>query len=49
MVRRESSLGLSYYRKTHKLYKRSINYNIKKSRRKIRGLEKQLVNLSTSE
>jgi hypothetical protein len=40
IVRQKSYLGLGDYREIYKLYKRGINYNVKKSRRKIRGLEK---------
>jgi hypothetical protein len=40
MVRQKGYLGLSNYRETHKPYKRGINYNIKRLRKQIRGLEK---------
>jgi hypothetical protein len=40
IVRQKDYLGLGNYREIYKSYKRGVNYNVKKSRRKIRGLEK---------
>ena len=48
MVRREGSLGYIYSREIHKLYYGSINYNIKRLRDAIRGLEVRKTSLSTS-
>jgi hypothetical protein len=46
---RESSLRHTNYRETYELYQRSINYNVKRFRTLIRGLENRVTNLSTSE
>jgi hypothetical protein len=48
MARWESSPRYTNYRETHKLYQRSINYNIKRFGTPIRGLENRVTNLSTS-
>jgi hypothetical protein len=48
MAGRESSLRHTNYRKMYKSHQRSINYNVKRFRTLIRGLENRAVNLSTS-